>query len=243
MEGQRKEALVTIADWIGVSLLVILSALACGRASPTTVVAPTPSVEITAAAPTPTEAQWQATAVATVVKGEATPSPAASVLPTPSPTRGRPKPATSPPTRLVIPKIGLDSPVVPVGWKVVKEGGQRVVEWEVAEYAVGWHKDSAYPGQGGNVVLSGHHNTKGEVFRYLNDLNRGDEVILYVGEEAYPYQVAEKWLLLEEGAEPEARLKNAQWMEPTDEERLTLITSWPYASRSHRLIVVAHPLF
>jgi sortase A len=133
--------------------------------------------------------------------------------------------------------------VVPVGWRVVKEGGQRVIEWEVAEYAVGWHQNSAYPGQGGNIVLSGHHNAKGEVFRYLNDLNRGDEVILYAGGEAYPYQVAEKWLLLEEGAEPEARLENAQWMEPTEEERLTLITSWPYASRSHRLIVVAHPLF
>lgn len=241
MEGQRKEALATIAGWMGVSLLILSAA--CGRASPATVAAPTPMVEITSIAPTPTEARWQATAVATVAKGEATPSPAASVLPTPSPTRERPKLATSPPTRLVIPKIGLDSPVVPVGWKVVEEGDQRVVEWEVAEYAVGWHQNSAYPGQGGNIVLSGHHNTKGEVFRYLNDLNRGDEVILYVGGEAYPYQVWEKWLLLEEGASPEVRLKNAQWMEPTEEERLTVITSWPYASRSHRLIVVAHPLF
>ncbi|PKO21803.1 MAG: hypothetical protein CVU38_12900, partial [Chloroflexi bacterium HGW-Chloroflexi-1] len=54
-----------------------------------------------------------------------------------------------------------------------------VSEWDVASYAAGWHKNSARPGEIGNVVLSGHHNIEGEVFRYVVDLEPGDKITLY----------------------------------------------------------------
>ncbi len=40
----------------------------------------------------------------------------------------------------------------------------------------------------------------------------------------------------------EVRLKNAQWMQPTPDERLTLISCWPYWTNTHRVIIVARPV-
>jgi sortase A len=137
----------------------------------------------------------------------------------------------------VIPAIELDAPVVPVGWTITDEG----LAWDVADYAAGWHRTSAYPGRIGNTVLSGHHNIKGQVFRYLIDLEPGDEVFLYVGDTVYHYVVTEKHLLEEKGMPEEVRRRNAQWIAPTDDERLTLVTCWPYTSNTHRLIIVAKP--
>ena len=141
----------------------------------------------------------------------------------------------------MIPKIGLDAKVVEVGWKVVEENGQLVTEWEVADYAAGHHKGSAYPGQVGNCVISGHHNIKGEVFRYLVDLEPGDEVILYAGEVDYRYTVNDKFIVPEKYASKEQQAENKKWIDPTPDERLTLVTCWPYWSNTHRVIVIAKP--
>ena len=47
------------------------------------------------------------------------------------------------PSRLVIPTIKVDTPVVELGWKTSKTAsGSIFSEWDVAEYAAGWHKNS-----------------------------------------------------------------------------------------------------
>jgi LPXTG-site transpeptidase (sortase) family protein len=150
-------------------------------------------------------------------------------------------PANAPPDRIVIPSINLNAPVVPIGWHVEEQNGQTVSVWDVPDSAAGWHKTSAYPGNAGNVVLNGHHNIRGEVFRYLIDLEPGARVLLYAGDTAYHYSVAEKRILKERGEPPEVRYQNAQWIAPTTDERLTLVTCWPYTSNTHRLIIVARP--
>ena len=114
--------------------------------------------------------------------------------------------------------------------------------WEVASNAAGWHVNSEYPGNGGNVVLSGHNNIEGEVFRDLIDLEEGDTVRLFVDDAVYRYEVAAKMLLEEEGMPIEVRRRNAEWIAPTDYERLTLVSCWPYSTYTHRLIVVAAPV-
>jgi sortase A len=151
-------------------------------------------------------------------------------------------PANSPPTRIVIPKIGLDSKVVEVGWKVEKKDGQLVSVWNVADYAAGFHLGSAYPGNTGNTVISGHHNIKGEVLRYVVDLEPSDEVILYVGEVAYKYAVEEKLLLPDKYVSAEQKRENGKWIRYFPDERLTLVTCWPYTNNTHRVIVIAKPL-
>ncbi len=171
----------------------------------------------------------------TAVPPTSTPQPTS---PAPS---TRPPPATAPPDRIVAPAIGLDAPVVPVGWKTVEVDGQEVIEWEVADYAAGWHKTSAYPGNVGNTVIAGHHNIRGEVFRYVVNLEPGDIIDLYVGQTVYRYVVTEKYILREKGMPPEVREENARWIAPTDDERLTLVTCWPYTNNTHRVVVVAKP--
>jgi sortase A len=114
--------------------------------------------------------------------------------------------------------------------------------WNVVDTFVGWHQTSKLPGAAGNVVLNGHHNIKGEVFRYLVDVEEGDRVILYAQDNIHYYQVTEKHILKEKGEPIEVRQQNARWIGPTQDERLTLITCWPYTNNTHRLIVVAKPV-
>ena len=149
--------------------------------------------------------------------------------------------AVSPPTRIVAPTIDLDADVVPVGWKQVLDGGKLVSVWEVAEYAAGWHENTALPGAGGNVVLSGHHNVKGEVFRYIIDLNPGDTVTLYADEQPYTYTVESRFVVRDKGMSEEKRRENARWIGAFPDERLTLVTCWPYTNNTHRVIVIAKP--
>jgi sortase A len=163
--------------------------------------------------------------------------------PTPTPSPTSPPPAEGPPTRIIAPAIELDARIVPMGWQMIDEDGTLRSEWVVPEKAAGWHINSGLPGHGENVVLSGHHNIAGKVFRYVVDLEPGDEITLYVEDTPYLYIVAEKYILKEAGMPLSVRQKNAQWIMPTGDERLTLVTCWPYEwpGNSHRVIVVARP--
>lgn len=164
----------------------------------------------------------------------ATSLPAATPAATP-PARGNPD-------RLVIPKIDLDTPIVDVGWDVVQRGNQRYTEWQTADNAAGRHINSARPGETGNVVLSGHHNTKGEVFRRISEqeLAVGDALYLYDSQgRRHLYQVTEVTEPLPEvGASEAQRLANARYIQPTSDARVTLVTCWPYWTNTHRIVVV-----
>lgn len=147
------------------------------------------------------------------------------------------------PQRIVVPAIDLDAPVEPIGVAPIQSGGETYYQWLVPnDFIAGWHDNSALLGQPGNTVLNGHHNVYGEVFRDIIDLEVGDEVILYDAEQAYKYRVTDKEILLERGQPLDVRLENAQWIAPTDDERITLVTCWPYTDNSHRLVVVAKPI-
>jgi sortase A len=183
----------------------------------------------------------------TVTPEAPTPTPpnptATAVPPTPTPTPTRLPPASSPPTRIVAPAIDLDAKVVPMGWDLMDRNGTMVSEWVVPKDAAGWHMNSSLPGHKENVVLSGHHNIEGKVFRYVVDLKPGDEVTVYADDRPYTYIVTEKYILKEAGMPLRVRQKNAQWIMPTGDERLTLVSCWPYEwpGNSHRVIVVARP--
>jgi len=176
-----------------------------------------------------------------VLIGTEEPGSAASPTAVPE-AEGRPPPSSFPPDRLVISSIGLDSSIIPVGWKVIEENGQRYSVWQVADYVVGWHKTSVYPGHLGNLVLSGHHNIQGEVFRYLVDVEIGAYVLVYAKDQVYYYQVTEKHILKEKGEPADVRRQNATWIASTPDERLTMVTCWPYTNNTHRLVVVAKPV-
>ncbi|WP_322797914.1 sortase [Thermoflexus sp.] len=161
---------------------------------------------------------------------------------------GRPKPTPVPmqgwiPQRIVIPAIRLDAPVVPVGFRELRVGNRTVRAWETPNFfAAGWHRTSAPLGIPGNTVLNGHHNIYGEVFRDLARLKLGDRIFMYSEDRVFIYEVREKHIIPERGRPLSERLANARWIQVTEDERLTLITCWPYTSNTHRLIVIARPL-
>lgn len=147
------------------------------------------------------------------------------------------------PIRLIIPTIALDSVIIPVGYKLIQVEGETYGIWETADNEVGWHNLSAPLGQVGNTVLAGHSDVKARVFRNLADVEPGDEIFALAGhsDKAFRYVVTEKLLVQEKGVLVETRVKNAQLIAPTDDERLTLITC-AYPGATHRLIVIARPL-
>ena len=152
------------------------------------------------------------------------------------------RPATADPTHITIPAIGVNAPVITVGIVERSENGRTVWEWEVADYAAGFHQSSARPGQLGNTVISGHNNLKGEVFRDLHKLQAGDDVYLWAGDVSYRYHVSVVHRLREKGVSLEEQAENVRWIMPTDDERLTLVSCWPYWTYTHRIIVVAYPV-
>ncbi|MCA9942877.1 MAG: sortase [Ardenticatenaceae bacterium] len=146
------------------------------------------------------------------------------------------------PQRIVIPNLDVDAPVVDVGLAALETGGETYYQWQVpAAYEAGWHNTSAPLGQVGNTVLNGHHNIFGEVFGKLVDLEVGAEIIVYDKIGSHTYTVADVQILPERDQPLEVRVENASWIQPTADERLTLVTCWPHSDNSHRLIVVAFP--
>ncbi len=129
-----------------------------------------------------------------------------------------PTPGPEQPTRIVIPAINVDARVV--------EGDT----WEQLKKGAGHHIGSANPGERGNCVISAHNDIYGEIFRYLNQLELEDEIVVYAGAQPYRYRVVAKRII-----EP----TEVEVMAPTSEPILTLITCYPYRIDTHRVVVIA----
>lgn len=129
-----------------------------------------------------------------------------------------PTPGPEAPTRIVIPAIEVDALVV--------EGDT----WEQLKLGVGHHLNSVNPGERGNLVLSAHNDIYGEIFRRLADLELGDEITVYAGEQPYRYAVTAKQIV-----EP----TEVSVLAPTTKPVATLISCYPYMVDTHRVVIVA----
>ncbi|GAB4415196.1 MAG: hypothetical protein Kow002_00090 [Anaerolineales bacterium] len=129
-----------------------------------------------------------------------------------------PTPAPDQAVRLQIPRLNVDAPVVQGdGWEQLKKG-------------VGQHIGSANPGQNGNVVLSAHNDVYGELFRHLDQLQPGDEIIVYTQQRQFVY-VVDRTVLVEPTA--------VEVMASTGSPTVTLISCYPYLVDSQRIVVFA----
>lgn len=132
-------------------------------------------------------------------------------LPTPIPTSRQA-------IRIQIPAISVDAPVVQGdGWEQLKKG-------------VAQHLGTPNPGENGNIVLSGHNDVFGEVFRDLDQLEPGDTVILFTSQRQYTYVISGSQIV-----EP----TQVEVMNPTPNPTLTLISCHPYLIDTHRIAVSA----
>lgn len=198
---------------------------------------PTVRLEETAVDSPPSNSDTVALLPETPNEADATPFPAhfVNALEAAQPNQGQP-------VRVVIPQISLDAPVNPIGLLAIEHEGKTVLQWQVpSDFIAGWHNSSARLGEMGNTVLNGHHNIFGEVFRDLDELEAGAEITLFDPQQSYSYTVSEVLILEEQGQPLDVRLENAKLINETDDERLTLVTCWPYTDNTHRLIVIAHP--
>jgi sortase A len=120
--------------------------------------------------------------------------------------------------RIQIPAIKIDAPVVQGdGWEQLKKG-------------VAQNIGSANPGQNGNMVLSAHNDVYGELFRYLDKLAPGDQVVLYTQQRQYVYVVDRTAIV-----EPTA----VEVMASTGSPTVTLISCYPYLVDKQRIVVFA----
>ncbi len=131
-----------------------------------------------------------------------------------------PIPTTAPgqALRIQIPAIGVDATIV--------QGDN----WEQLRKGVGQHLGTGTPGQPGNVVLSAHNDFAGEIFRYLEDLQPGDQVILITALQKFTYIVTGSEIV-----EP----TQVEVMAPTVTPTVTLISCYPYLVDNKRIVVFA----
>lgn len=189
----------------------------------TTTVAPT-TTAATTTTPAPTTTSTTTTSTTTSTTTTTTLAPTTTVAPLPKQTSTPIAPPqdtrSAEPViemgRISIPKIGVDS--------VMYEG----IRLSTLDYGPGHWPGSALPGQIGNVVVAGHRTSKHKVFRHLDDLVPGDEIVFTDANGQHVYAVT--------GVEivgPEAI-----WIvDPTETPTVTLFACHPPGSTRERIVV------
>ncbi len=136
-----------------------------------------------------------------------------------------PKTKNSPTNRLIIPKIGVNAPIVEA--KSARVGLNRGA----------WHlPNTSDPTQGGNMVITGHrfkylppNNT---TFYLLDKLAVGDKISVIWRQKPYYYEVEKIKIVA---------ANDQSIIQPTTEPTLTLFTCQPLYSQKQRLVIIARP--
>jgi sortase A len=133
---------------------------------------------------------------------------------------------------VVIPTTGPEqarSIFIPALWElpapVVQGDG-----WEQLKKGVAQHIGSSDPGRAGNLVLSAHNDIFGELFRDLDRLQPGDEIVVSTATREYVYRVTGLRIV---------QPTDVSVMEPTSNATITLISCYPYLIDTQRIVVFA----
>ncbi|WP_051830683.1 MULTISPECIES: class E sortase [Streptomyces] len=127
-----------------------------------------------------------------------------------------------------LPKLGLKFPIA--------EGTSKSAVLDKG--LVGHYTGTAMPGdQTGNFALAAHRNTHGEPFRYINQLSKGDKVVVETAAGYYTYEIT--------GGIPETSPNNVSVIKPVPNgsgyagpgRYITLTTCTPEFTSKFRLIV------
>ena len=129
-----------------------------------------------------------------------------------------PTPSIEQARRIQIPAVGVDSPIF--------QGD----DWEQLKKGVGQHIGSTLPGTEGNLVLSAHNDIYGEIFRHLDKLSPGDEIVVSTERQSYTYVIRKIQVV-----DP----TDVWVMAPTDYASTTLISCYPYQVNNKRIVIFA----
>lgn len=135
------------------------------------------------------------------------------------PVVSRPAPTSETALALLIPKLNINQPIV------------QGVDWAALQQGVGQLVNGADPGDAiGNVVLAAHNDIYGQIFRYLDQMEVGDQFQIQTQTQIYTYTVTE------------LRFVNPDQVEVLQERggpTATLISCWPYQVNTQRVVVFA----
>lgn len=223
------------------------SAAVGGLATATLLIAALSGGEAPAAAPTtaaPAPAASPSTVAATTLAGTLPPTlpitvPATTAAATTSPGTA---PASVAPT--VLPALGTpidppldthaDEPVIELGRLAIPALGVDMAMYEgirmpTLDRGPGHWPGSAMPGQPGNVVVGGHRTSKHAVFRHVDELVAGDEIVFTDPDGAQHVYVVSRTEVVE---------PSAVWIvDPTESPEATLFACHPPGSTRERIIV------
>src|SRR5687768_15006112 len=105
------------------------------------------------------------------------------------------------------------------------------MDWEALKLGVGQMLNNVNPGdEQGNLVLSGHNDIYGEVFRDLDQLEVGDEFTIRTRTQVYTYRVTGT-----DRVDP----TEVSVLEPRGGATVTLISCYPYKINTERYIIFA----
>jgi sortase A len=138
------------------------------------------------------------------------------------PAPGEPSPPSgSSVTRIEIPRIGLDAVVVELS---------GLDDLENLKKGPGHVPGTAYPGQEGNVVISGHRTTYGAPFNRVDELQPGDLVLLHTASAVFTYSVERSMVV---------QPTDLSVLDQSGQARLTLTSCHPEFRATQRIVVVA----
>jgi len=148
-----------------------------------------------------------------------------------------------PDTRIVIPRINKNVPVVTVSsealmnrdWVRLEQEIQKALQDGVVHYPT-----TAFPGEEGNVVVTGHSSyfpwdpgRFKDVFALLHDVQVGDKIYMYYNQKRYDFEVYETKVVLP---------SQVDVLTQEGGDRLTLITCTPVGTNLKRLVILAKPI-
>lgn len=145
-----------------------------------------------------------------------------------------------PDTRLVIPRINRNVPIVQVRADNLMKRDWNALEddmMEALKYGIVHFPGTAMPGEHGNIAMTGHSSyfpwdpgRFKDVFALLHEVKMGDNILLYHKQQKYIYEVTDIKIV-----QPD----EIDVLKPTGDDRLTLITCTPIGTDLRRLIVTA----
>jgi sortase A len=146
----------------------------------------------------------------------------------------------NPPARIIIPAIGVDAPLSRKG---IDDNG--LMQIPNGPEDVAWYDFTASPGEGSNVVFSGHLDYRGygpAVFYRLAELSDGDLVEVRTKDGHWHRYAVSASVSYDAAGAPVSDIVG-----PTSRELVTLITcdgtfNGPPLGYSHRLVVRAEPV-
>lgn len=141
--------------------------------------------------------------------------------------------------RIIVPKIGKNIPLVDVENRNQFDfDHMENIFMKELEKGVVRYPGTARPGENGNAFVFGHSSNYpwmageyNQVFALLDQLEFGDEVIVYYGQKKYVYVIREKKVV---------RPGDVKVLNRSDEKKeLSLMTCWPVGTTLKRMIVFA----